>query len=630
MVGTNLTTNVTDSNGTVSSNTVTLPTTPNTGIGLAIVGDQLTASVTDSSGTLTSPAVTIPQCCNTSTALTLAGQNLTSAVTDNDGTVTSNTVTLPTEGFNTALSLTLTNDQLSASVTDDNGVVNATAITIPQGSITPNAAGMGGGVGTSTIVMANGDTKDDAVCGVRSTISTTNNGDGTTTYDLTQNDSSTASITVGGNATDMVLSAITCDDDGQQTFTIANGTPVNFNLASCIVADGTTITGAGTTNSPFVSVNPALVLTTDGNATGVTLSGTNNHTANIVLLGTSDAANNILGLDASGGLELTCTDVLGCVNVDGTTITGTGTAADPFVADNTDLALTTDGNATGVTLSGTDNHTVNIVLLGTSDAANNILGLDASGGLELTCTDVLDCVNVDGTTITGTGTAADPFIANNTDLVLTTDGNATGVTLSGTDNHTANIVLLGTSDPDNLLSLDASGGLQLRCEDMSSCFSGTESVVAGAAPTDTTDPGTAPSADSLFHCNKVEYDDCVRTWTYVNGAQVKFDEVLTGGTCVAAIEDVTPAASPTLAAGVIDVNYRLTLTSDLTATAFEAWVAGITKPAKVRDGSVIHVWPVGGTVAVNHPVLAGVEQKYSEGEAVCFKCCEGNFVAALS
>ena len=45
-----------------------------------------------------------------------------------------------------------------------------------------------------------------------------------------------------------------------------------------------------------------------------------------------------------------------------------------------------------------------------------------------------------------------------TALTLTTDGNATGVTLSGTSNHTANIVLLST-DANNSLSSGGDGGL---------------------------------------------------------------------------------------------------------------------------------------------------------------------------
>ena len=247
-----------------------------------------------------------------------------------------------------------------------------------------------------------------------------------------------------------------------------------------------------------------LVVTTDGNVTGVAQSGTNDHIVDITLLG--DVAGNILSTSPNGGLGVTCDDIVDC---------------------ETPLLLTTDGNATGVTLSGTNEHTVNIVV--TSTDADQIGSIGTDGGTLVTCEDVLGCVNIEGagditvtgtgtdadpfvvsytdvdapvvvtggdnTTVTGTGTAADPYVidtccasvissdgtatvtpgagstTNNPifdisvtpspDLVLTTDGNTTGVTQSGAQDHIANIVLLST-DAGNDATTGSDGGIYIK------------------------------------------------------------------------------------------------------------------------------------------------------------------------
>lgn len=118
----------------------------------------------------------------------------------------------------------------------------------------------------------------------------------------------------------------------------------------------------------------------------------------------------------------------------------------------TDLVVTTDGNATGVGQSGTADHTADITLL--SGDAGQILVSGTDGGLLLDCVAVNACVTIPA----------------ETDLVVTTDGNATGVAQSGTADHTTDITLLST-DADNIITSGIDGGLWLDCVTVASCVS---------------------------------------------------------------------------------------------------------------------------------------------------------------
>ena len=102
----------------------------------------------------------------------------------------------------------------------------------------------------------------------------------------------------------------------------------------------------------------------------------------------------------------------------------------------TPLVLTTDSTPLWVTLSWTNEHTVNIVV--TSADADQIGSVGTDGGTLVTCEDVLWCVNIEGAwdiTVTGTGTDADPFVVSYTDVdapVVVTWWANTTVTWTGT------------------------------------------------------------------------------------------------------------------------------------------------------------------------------------------------------
>lgn len=143
------------------------------------------------------------------------------------------------------------------------------------------------------------------------------------------------------------------------------------------------------------------------------------------------------------------------------------------------LIIRTDGTALGVAQSGTLDHTANLVV--TSTDAGQIASIGADGGTYIDCAAIVACVG----TITGTGLLANKITGNAStgwtanlecadidgclpDLVVTTDGNTTGVTQSGAHDHTANIVLLST-DADQILRTGTDGGLLLDCATAAAC-----------------------------------------------------------------------------------------------------------------------------------------------------------------
>lgn len=199
-----------------------------------------------------------------------------------------------------------------------------------------------------------------------------------------------------------------------------------------------------------------LVLTTDWDATWVTQSWTADHTVNIIV--TSNDPDNIASVGNDWGTKVTCADILGCVNIEWAwdiTVTGTGTTADPFVVSYTDVdapVVVTWGDNTTVTWAWTaaDPYVIN------------------------TC-----CASVISSDWTATVT---PWVGSTTnnpifdisvtpspDLVLTTDGNSTWVTLSGTWNHTANIVVTST-DAGQIGTIGTDWGTLITCDDIHGCI----------------------------------------------------------------------------------------------------------------------------------------------------------------
>ena len=333
-------------------------------------------------------------------------------------------------------------------------------------------------------------------------------------YTYTNEDSIPSSIDICQVVIDNCNTVLARNPDGSLEFTDNAGTTINIpasGLASVAAGTNITVTGDGTTATPYI-ISAAGGATPDGSETIVT-AGTN-----VTLTGTGTNADPYI-------INSTDTDTIAdgsetIVNAGtNTTITGVGTAADPYIVNaaagaETDLVLTTNGDANGVALSGTADHTVDITLL--SGDANNSLAFGTDGGLFYNDpqTAVTAGANV---TVTGTGIVGDPFIINSTDtiadgsetivnagnnvtiagagttvdpyivnatapaetpIVLTTDGDATGVTLGGTADHTVNIVLLST-DANNSLTLGTDGGL-LYDDPQISIAAGTDIAINGA------------------------------------------------------------------------------------------------------------------------------------------------------
>jgi len=130
------------------------------------------------------------------------------------------------------------------------------------------------------------------------------------------------------------------------------------------------------------------------------------------------------------------------------TVTGTGSQSDPWIINGccviinpenpstliitdgegnettyvppaeSDLVLTTDGDATGVTQSGTADHTVDIIV--TSTDPDNIATVGPEGGTLVTCEDILGCVGTDSTTVVNNGNGTKTLIHTAVDGTVTT------------------------------------------------------------------------------------------------------------------------------------------------------------------------------------------------------------------
>ena len=135
----------------------------------------------------------------------------------------------------------------------------------------------------------------------------------------------------------------------------------------------------------------------------------------------------------------------------------------------TTLVFTSDGNTAGVAQSGTNGHTVDLTVL--SGAAGNLISSQPDGGVFTNNTTIAGAVlSADAGNVATLGAdnlifVPAPVIPPETPLMVTTDGNAAGVSLSGTADHTLDLTLLSadlqTNGDPNLLDIGVDGGLLL-------------------------------------------------------------------------------------------------------------------------------------------------------------------------
>ncbi|WFO17835.1 hypothetical protein M601_009590 [Cellulophaga baltica 4] len=249
------------------------------------------------------------------------------------------------------------------------------------------------------------------------------------------------------------------------------------------IADQVTITGLGTAADPFKVEDLAIVtdkLAADA-VTNEKLADNAVQTENIVngTILTEDIASGgndqVLVTDATGAVEWIDKSDFDAI-ADQVTITGLGTAADPFKVE--DLAIVTDKLAadavTNDKLADNAVQTENIVngTILTEDIASGgndqVLVTDATGAVEWIDKSDFDAI-ADQVTITGLGTAADPFKVE--DLAIVTDKLAadavTNDKLADNAVQTENIVNgtiltedISSGGNDQVLVTDATGAVE--------------------------------------------------------------------------------------------------------------------------------------------------------------------------
>lgn len=274
-----------------------------------------------------------------------------------------------------------------------------------------------------------------------------------------------------GTAVDPLVGYMVDADEatGVITITPPNGTPATFDVCAAVAAncaaslvdngDGS-FTFTGNDGAPVVWAETPLVVTTNGSATGVNQSGNSGHTVDVTTI-SADAGNNAAE-GSDGGVFVPEPTV----QVDGTTVTGDGTAANPLqsccVADNGDGTYTVT-LADGVTTFSIDTN---------DDGSETIVSAGA------------------GVTVTGTGTAADPYFITNTST-----GNTSSLTDNGDgtythDDGTGNTTTFRTCCPDNYTdneagSADAAGGANT--VDLAMADGSTQQFCEGVTATASTD-----------------------------------------------------------------------------------------------------------------------------------------------
>ncbi|QWX82485.1 hypothetical protein H0I23_01955 [Cellulophaga sp. HaHaR_3_176] len=216
------------------------------------------------------------------------------------------------------------------------------------------------------------------------------------------------------------------------------------------IADQTTITGLGTASDPFKVENLSIVtakLAADA-VTNAKLADNAVQTENIL----SEGNDQVLVTDATGVVEWVDKSTFAAI-ADQTTITGLGTASDPFKVE--DLSLVTDKLAadavTNAKLADNAVQTENIF----SEGNDQVLVTDATGVVEWVDKSTFAAI-ADQTTITGLGTASDPFKVEDLSIVtakLAADA-VTNAKLADNAVQTENILSEGN---DQVLVTDATG-----------------------------------------------------------------------------------------------------------------------------------------------------------------------------
>ena len=278
---------------------------------------------------------------------------------------------------------------------------------------------------------------------------------------------------------------------GNPISVVVSADPVNLiecaadGLHACIFVDPPCLAGAGTQTDPLTLVidpkadnlltcGPNGLCVVDPGCTceiqdldtptvDTTITGTGNAgdpyiVSSVVLL--SGDAGNIITYGSDGALyvpEWTCDELNNCVLTDLSDVTcanpatgdvltwnGTDWTCEPLPPESI-LVVTTDGDTVGVAQSGTNDHTVDIIV--TDPDSGNLLTVGPNGG------SFLDCAAIDGCL---------------PQLILTTDGNPVGVTPNPADPWDIDITLWST-DPGNILQIGSDGGLYWDCDALNTC-----------------------------------------------------------------------------------------------------------------------------------------------------------------
>lgn len=230
-------------------------------------GGPGTATITQTDGSVKDDVVCGGQSSVTPNTAGVGGGVGTATILQNDGSVKDDAV------CGVQSTVVEAPDGLTATMTQNDGSTKD-VLCAGNDSIVPNAAGVGGGTGTSTITMPGGDVKDDAVCGVQSTVVEAADG---LTATMTQNDGSTKEVLCAGNDSIVENAAGEGGGVGTSTITLPGGDVKDdavCGVQSTVVPseDGLTATftqNDGSTHEALCAGNDSIVENAEGVGGGV-------------------------------------------------------------------------------------------------------------------------------------------------------------------------------------------------------------------------------------------------------------------------------------------------------------------------------------------------------------------------
>ena len=452
---------------------------------------------------------------------------------------------------NVAGNLTTINvDGVATVIHTDNGIMGTGELGSPISIDIDDQANNAFTVGPNGVYVA----ANSVIEGDTESIDTTITGTGTVTdpwvisSEVRFDPDSTAPISVGPDGI-----KIDCCDQG--AVDIQDSNSIDFSITGTgTAADPHTITGdliidpAGTADVTITGdgllINTTLVQVQNTGSVDMSIGGDGSVGAPYIIESeviASSLPNNTVTVEGDGiFVERTALQAIDGCGID-LNLTGAGTQLSPWVLQG-DLLIDPAGTAT-VSCSPTGlrvdmaSQTSGLVVTSGDGITHTLSGggtdvdpwiinlnvdLESTGGLGVGPSGIV--IDVDPASTATISTGVDGLRVDETPLQVTTNGNTTGVALSGTNNHVLDITLL-SADPGQIASLGSDGGIYIDCAAIEACISA-DIFLSGSTFDDATNILTLTLNDGNSY--PVNLTDLMDVYSTTTGGTSTVDMTITG------------------------------------------------------------------------------------------------------